>query len=204
MAKVATSVHVMIPRAVAACHLAWILALLVSSAAAHAFALPLAAPALASPWGPCVKTSAHGGPASVDSATNASVALVAQVDERAVAPTDVRVAAVAQTARAVASPTDAPAVTLAQAVVAPVDVPQKARDVLTEIEKRSGEPPRGYVGGRTFQNRERRLPRGSYREYDVNPKIRGRDRGPERIVIERWSGRAYYTPDHYETFIPMN
>ena len=89
--------------------------------------------------------------------------------------------------------------------VAPdVQVPQKARDMLAQIEKRHGEPPRGYIGGRTFQNRERRLPAGSYREYDVNPKVRGRDRGTERIIIERRSGRAYYTFDHYETFFPMN
>ena len=89
--------------------------------------------------------------------------------------------------------------------VAPdVQVPQKARDMLALIQKRQGEPPRGYIGGRTFQNRERRLPAGSYREYDVNPKVRGGDRGAERIVIERRSGRAYYTQDHYETFFPMN
>ena len=89
--------------------------------------------------------------------------------------------------------------------VAPdVQVPQKARDMLAQIQKRHGEPPRGYIGGRTFRNRERRLPAGSYREYDVNPKVRGQDRGAERIVIERRSGRAYYTQDHYETFFPMN
>ena len=64
-------------------------------------------------------------------------------------------------------------------------------EVRAVIEKRDGEPLPGYVGGRTFQNREWRLPRGSYREYDVNPKVRGRDRGPERIVIERRSGKAY-------------
>jgi ribonuclease T1 len=90
------------------------------------------------------------------------------------------------------------------AAVPDVDVPQKARDVLAEIERRHGEPPPGYVGGRTFQNRERHLPRGSYREYDVNPKASGRARGAERIVIERKTGKAYYTRDHYETFVPMN
>jgi ribonuclease T1 len=84
------------------------------------------------------------------------------------------------------------------------DVPQKARDVLAEIKKRQGEPPPGYVGGRTFGNRERRLPRGSYREYDVNPKRRGKSRGAERIVIEQRTGKAYYSRDHYETFTPMN
>ena len=60
------------------------------------------------------------------------------------------------------------------------------------------------MGGRTFSNRERRLPRGSYREYDVNPKKSGRNRGTERIVIEQRTGKAYYTRDHYETFTAMN
>lgn len=89
-------------------------------------------------------------------------------------------------------------------VTTDVEIPEKARTVLAEIQKRNGEPPPGYVGGRTFSNRERRLPRGSYREYDVNPKKWGRNRGTERIVIEQRTGKAYYTRDHYETFTPMN
>jgi len=84
------------------------------------------------------------------------------------------------------------------------EVPQKARDVLAEIQKRNGEPPPGYVGGRTFANREHRLPRGKYREYDINPRIRGKSRGTERIVIDQRTGKAYYSRDHYETFAPMN
>lgn len=82
--------------------------------------------------------------------------------------------------------------------------PQKARDLLALLQERGGAPLPGYVGGRDFQNRERRLPRGRYREYDVNPKIRGRTRDAERIVIERRTGKAYYTGDHYRTFIPLN
>jgi ribonuclease T1 len=89
-------------------------------------------------------------------------------------------------------------------VTSDVEVPEKARAVLAEIQRRKGEPPAGYVGGRTFGNRERRLPRGSYREYDVNPKKPGRSRGAERIVIEQRTGKAYYSRDHYETFTPMN
>ncbi|MBX3304320.1 MAG: hypothetical protein KF693_19075, partial [Nitrospira sp.] len=46
--------------------------------------------------------------------------------------------------------------------------PQKAYDLLQRLEERGGSPLPGYVGGREFQNRERRLPRGRYREYDVN------------------------------------
>jgi ribonuclease T1 len=82
--------------------------------------------------------------------------------------------------------------------------PQKARDLLALLQEREGRPLPGYVGGRDFQNRERRLPRGRYREYDVNPKIRGRSRDAERIVIERRTGKAYYTGDHYRTFLPLN
>jgi ribonuclease T1 len=82
--------------------------------------------------------------------------------------------------------------------------PQKARDLLTQLQERGGTPLPGYIGGRDFQNRERRLPQGHYREYDVNPKIQGRSRDAERIVIERRTGKAYYTGDHYRTFIPLN
>ena len=85
-----------------------------------------------------------------------------------------------------------------------VEVPEKAREVLAKIRKRNGEPLPGYVGGRVFGNREGRLPRGEYREYDVNPKRPGKNRGTERIVIEQRSGKAYYSRDHYETFTPMN
>lgn len=81
---------------------------------------------------------------------------------------------------------------------------QKARDLLAQLQARYGEPLLGYVGGRGFQNRARRLPSGHYREYDVNPKIRGRPRGAERIVIEQDTGRAYYTSNHYRTFMPLN
>lgn len=82
--------------------------------------------------------------------------------------------------------------------------PQKAYTLLKQLEERGGTPLSGYVGGRDFQNRERRLPRGRYREYDVNPKIRGRGRDAERIVIEQRTGKAYYTGDHYRTFAPLN
>lgn len=82
--------------------------------------------------------------------------------------------------------------------------PQKARDLLKAIQERHGAPLPGYLGGREFHNRERRLPRGRYREYDVNPKVRGHPRDAERIVIEQRTGKAYYTGDHYRTFVPLN
>jgi len=81
---------------------------------------------------------------------------------------------------------------------------ERARDVLAAIEDRGGKPLPGYVGGRAFHNRERRLPAGRYREYDVHPRVPGDDRGPERLVVEQTTGRAYYTGDHYRTFVPLN
>ncbi len=81
---------------------------------------------------------------------------------------------------------------------------QKAKDLLEAIQQHEGNAPPGYIGGRTFRNRERRLPRGHYREYDVNQKMRGRSRDAERIVIEQDTGKAYYTDDHYRTFMPLN
>jgi len=82
--------------------------------------------------------------------------------------------------------------------------PQKAYDLLAKLQQRGGEPLPGYVGGRDFQNRERRLPHGRYREYDVNRKIPGRSRDAERVIIEQKTGKAYYTSDHYRSFIPLN
>ena len=81
---------------------------------------------------------------------------------------------------------------------------QQARDVLAAIEARHGQPLDGYVGGRVFHNREGRLPAGRYREYDVHPRTPGQDRGPERLVINQATGRAYYSADHYRTFTPLN
>ena len=82
--------------------------------------------------------------------------------------------------------------------------PQKAYDVLAALQRRHGTLLPGYMGGKEFRNRERRLPHGRYREYDVNRKTPGRSRGAERLVIEQHSGKAYYTDDHYRTFIPLN
>jgi guanyl-specific ribonuclease Sa len=81
---------------------------------------------------------------------------------------------------------------------------QKAKDLLEAIQQHEGKALPGYIGGGAFQNRERRLPRGHYREYDVNPKISGRSQDAERIVIEQDTGRAYYTGNHYRTFMPLN
>jgi guanyl-specific ribonuclease Sa len=85
------------------------------------------------------------------------------------------------------------------------DIPDEAHDVLSHIEAHNGAAPKGYKGGRTFKNTEGRLPSdGTYQEYDIHPYTKGINRGKERIVRDSKSGKAWYTSDHYDTFIPMN
>lgn len=59
--------------------------------------------------------------------------------------------------------------------------------------------------GVVFANLERRLPirqRGYYHEYTVRTPG-SPDRGARRIIIGQ-NGQYYYTPDHYETFVPVD
>jgi guanyl-specific ribonuclease Sa len=80
-------------------------------------------------------------------------------------------------------------------------VPAKAVQVL-QIVRSTGQPPDGYVGGRVFQNREGLLPAGGdYREFDLDPHHGGRN--AERIIVEWSTKKAWYTGDHYQTFVPM-
>lgn len=88
------------------------------------------------------------------------------------------------------------------------NVPHYVIDVLHEVQK-TGRTFDGYVGGRTFQNREKRLPRTEesgrkikYKEWDVHPKIKGKNRGAERLVTGS-DDNAYYTKDHYNSFIQI-
>lgn len=79
------------------------------------------------------------------------------------------------------------------------DLPPEARATLALI--RAGGPFPHPQDGRTFGNREQRLPlrgRGYYREYTV-PTPGARDRGARRIVAGD-GGEFYYTADHYRTF----
>ena len=58
--------------------------------------------------------------------------------------------------------------------------------------------------GAIFKNREGLLPQrpeGYYKEYVVEtPGLRGA--GPQRVVTGN-DGEVFYTPDHYNTFIPI-
>jgi ribonuclease T1 len=85
------------------------------------------------------------------------------------------------------------------------NIPKKVYTVLAYIREHN-DAPDGYVGGRTFQNREGRLDKKDasgkkivYQEWDVNPKKRGVNRGAERLVTGS-DNRAWYTSDHYKNF----
>lgn len=87
-------------------------------------------------------------------------------------------------------------------------IPEKVYRVLQYV-KENGEAMPGYVGGRTFQNRERRLAikdnvgkKIKYQEWDVNPKKGGVNRGAERLVTGS-DNRAWYTNNHYQTFVEV-
>jgi ribonuclease T1 len=90
----------------------------------------------------------------------------------------------------------------------PAGVPAKVGKVLRYIDEHQ-RAPEGYEGGRPFGNHEELLPKQDargrpikYREWDVNPKMPGKNRGPERLVTGS-DGNAYYTPDHYRSFIKI-
>ena len=83
-------------------------------------------------------------------------------------------------------------------------IPKKVYTVLDYIRKHDRAPD-GYVGGRKFGNFEKHLPLNDsngrparYREWDVNLKKKGKNRGAERLVTSE--EKAWYTRDHYETF----
>jgi ribonuclease T1 len=88
------------------------------------------------------------------------------------------------------------------------NVPTKALKVLKYV-RENGVAMEGYVGGRKFGNYENLLPKKdasgrkiNYQEWDVNPKIQGKNRGAERLVTGS-DGKAYYTDDHYGSFVEV-
>jgi guanyl-specific ribonuclease Sa len=91
-------------------------------------------------------------------------------------------------------------------------VPDKANDVTNHAldPANGGQPKPGYKGGQSFANDGRgggqQLPATdnngnpiSYKEWDVNPLVKGQNRGAERVVTGS-DGSSYYTDDHYRTF----
>ncbi len=88
-------------------------------------------------------------------------------------------------------------------------IPSYALKVLQYI-RQHGNAPDGYEGGREFQNRDKKLPqkeagnkRIRYSEWDVHPKVKGKNRGAERLVTGS-DHSAWYTKDHYKTFLKID
>ncbi|MFB9292215.1 ribonuclease domain-containing protein [Persicitalea jodogahamensis] len=87
-------------------------------------------------------------------------------------------------------------------------IPPKVFEVLDYIRK-NNRAPEGYVGGRRFGNFEKLLPQKTpagkpiqYREWDVNPRQEGQNRGSERLVTGS-DERAWFTRDHYNSFVEV-
>jgi guanyl-specific ribonuclease Sa len=88
------------------------------------------------------------------------------------------------------------------------EIPAYVLNVLNHVLKFQEAPPR-HVGGREFFNREKKLAtldgigiRIRYQEWDVHPKVQGQNRGAERLITGS-DHSAYYTQDHYKTFIKI-
>ena len=102
----------------------------------------------------------------------------------------------------------APAPVQTPAVVQVDAIPAQVRQTLAYVRQHGYAPP-GFVGGRVYGNYEGQLPRYNarrkrieYREWDVRPRAEGRNRGAERLVTGN-DGRAWYTADHYRTFLEV-
>jgi guanyl-specific ribonuclease Sa len=77
-------------------------------------------------------------------------------------------------------------------------IPREAIETYQYAKANSWKARDGYVGNREFENREGQLPKdGTYLEYDIHPTKPGVNRGPERIVIDTKTGKAWYTSTHY-------
>src|SRR6185436_14393136 len=68
------------------------------------------------------------------------------------------------------------------------EIPAYVLNVLNHVLKYQEAPP-NYVGGRIFQNREKKLKsfdsigdKIQYKEWDVHPKVKGQNRGAERLI----------------------
>ena len=88
-------------------------------------------------------------------------------------------------------------------------IPQEAYDTYEYVTSHNGTPKNGYKGGSTYANDGRAgsavLPEeyAPFREYDIYPKIKNVSRGAERIVISDTGSSAWYTSDHYKTFVRL-
>jgi RHS repeat-associated protein len=88
------------------------------------------------------------------------------------------------------------------------DAPESVQSTLDYINE-NGRAPQGFKGGGVFQNIGSPLPTEdaagnpiSYQKWDVNPYTKGIDRGSDRLITGS-NGTAYYTTNHYVSFIQI-
>lgn len=88
-------------------------------------------------------------------------------------------------------------------------IPNEAFEIFKYALTHDGQTRPSFRGNTRFGNRERKLPQRNsfgkqitYKEYDIYPWKKGKNRGPERVVIDS-EGNGYYTSDHYRTFIKI-
>lgn len=139
----------------------------------------------------------------------------AKNDNASSEPAGITEAIVADTVQPDPAPLDIPLTRDSTAPKAPAvrttkqeTIPTKVFELLAYIRK-NNRAPEGYVGGRKFGNFEKLLPQKTkagkpiqYREWDVNPKQAGQNRGTERLVTGS-DERAWYTRDHYNSFVEV-
>jgi guanyl-specific ribonuclease Sa/uncharacterized protein YoxC len=77
-----------------------------------------------------------------------------------------------------------------------------AVEMVEYLNKHNGSPPKNIVGGKEYQNLNKVLPEGNYKEYDLAKRAyKGEGgRGTERIVVNTTTGEVWYTSDHYDSF----
>jgi RHS repeat-associated protein len=83
-------------------------------------------------------------------------------------------------------------------------VPPKALDIAQKLKESGGKKIDGYVSKIYHNKTEPLLPEGGkYIEHDIKPLISNLERGLERVVMDINTGKTWYTPDHYKTWIPI-
>ena len=82
-------------------------------------------------------------------------------------------------------------------------VPPEANEILEWVVTHNEQQKPGYEGGGRWENWDNTLPKGNYKEYDIDRHVRGKRRTARRIVVEFGKKKSYYTRDHYKTFTRM-
>lgn len=90
------------------------------------------------------------------------------------------------------------------------NVPQAAFTVFSYLLSHNYSPPTGYKGNTVYGNTTHKLPSppAGYRWFEYDVQSGAYSRSAERIVTARTglftvNGYPYYSPDHYDTFVPM-